>query len=183
MSFLPENYESPKQSGQYMKLADGDNRIRILTRPVMGWEDWQDKSPVRFAFDNKPLKSIDPKKPIRHFWAFVVYNYNEQKIQILNITQATIRRGIETLCRDTDWGDPYMYDIKIHKSGEGKDTEYSVNPVPHKPIEQFIIDLFNENPCNLDALYVNEDPFATYDTHTPLGVSAKKESAYGKRSF
>ncbi len=91
MSFLPENYESPKQSGQYMKLADGDNRIRILTRPVMGWEDWQDKSPVRFAFDNKPLKSIDPKKPIRHFWAFVVYNYNEQKIQILNITQATIR--------------------------------------------------------------------------------------------
>ncbi len=175
MSFLPANYESPKQSNCYMKFRDGDNRIRILTRPVMGWEDWQDKTPVRYTFDNKPVKPIDPRKPVRHFWAFVVYNYIENKVQILNITQATIRKALESLCRDTGWGDPYLYDIKINKSREGKDTEYTVNPVPHKAVDQFIIDLFNENHCNLEALFTNEDPFASHwDTFTQLGIDEKK---------
>lgn len=175
MSFLPENYESPRSSNFYMKLQDGENRIRILTAPVFGWEDWQEKKPIRFTYDKKPHKSIDPKKPVKHFWAFVVYNYAEQKIQIMQITQATIRKSIESLCRDSDWGDPYDYDIKIVKSGEGVDTEYSVNPVPHKPVEPSIIELFNENRCNLNALFTAEDPFASHwEEYTSLGVSGNK---------
>lgn len=184
MSFLPENYESPRTSNFYMKMQEGENRIRILTRPIMGWEDWQDKKPIRFTYDKKPAKSLDPKKPIRHFWAFVVFNYVEQKIQIFHITQATIRKALEGLCRDQDWGDPYHYDIKIIKSGEGVDTEYHINPVPHKPIDQEVVEMFNENRCNLEALFTSEDPFASHwDTYTPLGSSEvieKKESPSNK---
>ena len=32
---------------------------------------------------------------IKHFWAFVVWNYNDNLIQILEITQATIQRGLK----------------------------------------------------------------------------------------
>lgn len=175
MSFLPENYESPKSSNYYFKLQDGENRIRILTAPIIGWEDWQEKKPIRFTYDNKPQKPIDPKKAVKHFWAFVVYNYADQKIQIMQITQATIRKAIESLCKDSDWGDPYAYDIKILKSGEGVDTEYSVNPVPHKPLDPLIIEMFNENRCNLNALFTSEDPFAKHwETHTPLGILGNK---------
>lgn len=175
MSFLPENYESPKSSNYYFKLQDGENRIRILTAPIIGWEDWQEKKPIRFSYDNKPAKSIDPKKPVKHFWAFVVYNYADQKIQIMQITQATIRKAIESLCKDSDWGDPYAYDIKILKSGEGVDTEYSVNPVPHKPTDPSIIEMFNENRCNLNALFTSEDPFAKHwETYTCLGILGNK---------
>lgn len=170
MNFLPEDYESPKASNHYMKIQEGENRIRILTAPVLGWEDWQEKKPVRWKLENKPTKSFDPKKPVRHFWAFVVFNYIEERIQILQVTQATIRKSIEALCRDKDWGTPYHYDIKINKTGEGVDTEYTVNPVPHKPLDPYIISCFKEKRCNLEALYTNDDPFALSDKYAELAI-------------
>ena len=160
MRFLPENYESPTSSGLYMKYADGENRIRILSRAIVGWEDWQDKKPVRYRFNEKPLKSIDPDKPVKHFWALVVFNYNENQVQILQINQSGIRKCIENFSKDADWGQPYFYDIKIIKKGEGVNTEYAVNPVPHKPIDRRIEEDFKNRPINLDALFDNSDPFS-----------------------
>ncbi len=160
MSFLPNGYEAPKLGNSYMKLVEGENRIRIMSRPVMGWEDWLDKKPVRFQMDKKPMKSYDPKKSVKHFWSFIVFNYKEEQIQIMHITQGTIRKSIEALCKDKDWGSPYAYDIKIMKSGDGMETEYAVNPVPHKAIDPYIITCFNEKRCNLEALFDNSDPFA-----------------------
>ncbi len=176
MSFLPDNYEAPKASSNgYFKLQEGENRIRIMSAPVMGWEDWENKKPIRFRMENKPKASIDPKKPVKHFWAFVIFNYAAEQIQIMQVTQATIRRSIEGLCKDTDWGTPYGYDIKITKSGEGVDTEYVVNPVPHKPLDPYIVKCFNERPVNLEALFTNEDPFAPgYESYTPMGTIVEK---------
>ncbi len=173
MNFLPENYESPKTSNYYVKLQDGETRIRILSTPIMGWEDWtEEKKPIRFKFENKPIKSIDPKKPIKHFWAFIVFNYNNDEIQIMNITQATIRKKIEALCKDTDWGAPYHYDIKITKSGSEMNTEYVVNPAPHRPTDSYIIEMFKERPCWLEDIFENKDPFSNeYNKFTPMAVS------------
>src|ERR1700677_3528782 len=161
ISFLPTGYQAPKASGGYMKLQDGENRIRIITQPIIGWEDWTlDKKPVRFKMDNKPLKAIDPKQTVRHFWSFVVWNYAEEQIQILHLTQATIRNSIEALCNDDDWGQPFFYDLKIIKKGEGKDTEYMINPMPHKEVSAIIKQAYAEKPCYLEALFDNQDPFA-----------------------
>lgn len=171
MNFLPQDYKAPKMSDNYMKLQDGDNRIRILSRPIIGWEDWRDKTPVRFKMENKPLSPIDPAKGIKHFWAFIVWNHLEEKIQILEITQATVRYSLEALCKDVDWGSPYEYDIKINKQGEGKDSKYSVNPVPHKPVDPYILKQFKEKPIYLDALFDGADPFANqWQSYTPLAI-------------
>ena len=71
---------------------------------------------------------------------------------------------------DTDWSDPYHYDIKITKSGKGKETEYSVNPVPHKPLDPYIKQQFMETPCNLEALFDGNDPFALgWASYTSFG--------------
>ena len=143
-----------------MKIIDGENRFRILSAPILGWQDWTlDKKPLRFRFNNKPLKPIDDKKPIRHFWAFIVFNYADEMIQVLEITQATIRKDIEALSKDSDWGAPYFYDIKIMRKGEGTNTEYSVTPTPKKDVDPFIINEFNDKPCYLEALYDAADPF------------------------
>lgn len=166
MSFLPEDYKSPSSSNNYMKIQEGENRIRILTKPILGWEDWLDKKPVRYPMDQKPSKPFDSKKPVRHFWAFIVWNYNDEQIQILNITQATIRNCIEALCKDEDWGEPFYYDIKIIKKGEGTDTEYTVNPVPKKEIPSYIKDRFLSKPCNLMAFFNGEDPFSSQKSYT-----------------
>ncbi len=90
MNFLPKNYQAPNASNKYMKLEKGENKIRILSQPILGWEDWTlEQKPVRFRFDKKPAKSINAEKPVKHFWAFIVWNYIDEKIQILQITQAT----------------------------------------------------------------------------------------------
>lgn len=174
-TFLPVDYKAPKTNSSYMKLAMGENKIRILSKPIMGWEDWIDNKPVRFSMDEKPASAHDPKKPIKHFWAFIVWNYSDKQIQILQLTQASIRSSIETLCRDPDWAEPYFYDIKINKKGEKMDTEYVVNPLPHKPIGEEIIKCFHDKPCNLMALFDGSDPFSHLsDTFTP-GVFVKSK--------
>lgn len=174
--FLPTDYKAPSSSTNYMKLQEGENKIRILSAPIIGWEDWIDKKPERYRLDQKPLKSHDPKMPIRHFWAFIVWNYAEEQIQILQISQATIRSAIEALCNDAEWGAPYSYDIKIVKRGEGTKTEYTVSPSPHKAIADYIIEQFNEKPCWLEALFTNEDPFGAQWKQRTMGCFETPDS-------
>lgn len=161
-AFLPEDYEPPVTSGNYMKIQTGENKIRILSAPVLGWEDWTlDKKPVRFAYDQKPSKPIDPTRPIKHFWAMIVWNYKEERIQIMHITQSTIRSAIASLSENEDWGAPFFYDIKITKKGEKVDTEYSVIPSPKKMVAESIRQAFHAKPCSLEALFTNSDPFGS----------------------
>lgn len=175
MSFLPEDYKAPSSNNNYAKLNEGENKFRILSKPILGWEDWKEKKPVRFAYNKKPVKSIDPAKPVKHFWAFIVWNYDTQAIQILSITQATIRSNLEALCKDSDWGDPYFYDIKIIKTGEGTDTEYKVNPLPHKPVNEEIKKAFNSKRCYLDAHLDCMDPFAPEWPSFTAGIFTKED--------
>lgn len=170
-AFLPSGYEAPKTQF-YMKMKEGENKFRILSTPVLGWEDWDNKKPIRFRYDQKPANSIDPAKPMKHFWAMIVWNYKEECIQILQVTQASIRNTIEHLCHDEDWGSPYTYDIKVTKKGEGMNTEYVVNPLPHKPLSEAIKKAFRDRPCNLEALFENADPFGKWDTFTPLAIDS-----------
>ncbi len=49
-TFLPEGYEISKKEKKYWKLSemkDGDNRLRIVMKPIVGWLDWNEKKPVR----------------------------------------------------------------------------------------------------------------------------------------
>src|SRR5688572_24450235 len=153
-----------------MKLQDGENKIRILSRPIIGWEDWLNNKPIRFRDNEKPAKPVDAKKPIKHFWAFIVWNYAEEQIQILQLTQASIRNAIEALAKDHDWGVPFFYDLKIIKSGEKVDTKYSVNPLPHRPVSEEVKREFHERRCKLEALFDNEDPFSKEWTSYTEGV-------------
>lgn len=158
--FLPAEYTAPTGgSHNYFKFEKGENRFRILSKPIIGWLDWADKKPLRFKFDQKPAASIDPKKPVKHFWAFVVWNYKTETLQILEITQSTIQGAIQSLTRDEDWGNPFLYDIKVIKTGEGMETAYAVNPVPHKPVSKEIQAELVHSNINLEALFVGGDPF------------------------
>lgn len=172
MKCLPENYEAPRSSNSsYFKLQEGENRIRVLSTPVFGWEDWKDKKPVRYRFvkDQAVPKSFDPNKKVKFFWALIVWNYKEEQIQIMHITQVTIQKRLQNLDNDKDWGGLFDYDIKINKSGEGIDTEYTINPVPHKPVDEYIVKCFKEKPINLEALFDNSDPFSIIGERTEMG--------------
>ena len=165
-NFFPnEDYKLPVSSN-YMRFLEGENTFRVLSSAIVGWEYW--------TTDNKPVRSQEPpegipdnikyekdgKYRINHFWAFVVWNYEARKIQILQLTQKSIMEVIEGLVKNPKWGHPQGYDITITRSGSGFDTKYSTIPNPKEPIDDFILSENEEMKINLDALYANGDPFA-----------------------
>ena len=111
--------------------------------------------------NEKPDAPIDPKYPIKHFWAMIVWNYQTERIEILEVTQISIQQVITTLSRDPEWGSPFGYDIKVERLGKGLDTKYTILGMPPAPVTDEIKEAFLDVPINLEALYKGEDPFGT----------------------
>jgi len=162
MTFLPDNYEIPDATNGYMKFRQGDNPFRVLSSAIVGSESWIEEGDKR-----KPLRwkmgtdmsvekiGTDPK----HFWAFVVWNFNEKKVQILEITQKGIMRAIQALVKNPKWGDPKAYNIVVTRAGEGMETEYTVQPEPKEELDEGILKFYEDLNINLEALFAGEDPF------------------------
>jgi hypothetical protein len=90
----------------------------------------------------------------------IVYNYDEERIQILEIPQAGLRQELLTLAKDEEWGDPRKYDLKIVRNGEGLETSYAMTPSPHKKRSDEINAAVKAMKINLEALFTGDDPFA-----------------------
>lgn len=185
MGFTTENFEVFKMGNdKYMNFQKGENKFRILSDNIVGWEDWtKEKKPVRYRISDhpEPPKAFDATKPVKPFMAMIVWNCNEEKIQILQIKQMSVIKELQSFIIDPDWGQPYFYDIKVSKSGEGMQTKYSVKTVVPKETAKEVIETFKATPIWLDALFDSLDPFAGgYKEYTP-GVF-EKELAYDKIS-
>lgn len=166
--FLPNDYEAPQSVNNYMKLQQGENRFRILSKPLLGFQGWKtgpqgERIVERWPNTEKRVTTEYDDGKAKHFWAMVVWNYNEEAIQVLEITQASIQKAILAIARDPDWGDPFGFDIKITRKGEKLETEYSVNPVPHSKVSEAVQEAYMEKPVNLEALFEGEDPFDVSD--------------------
>lgn len=163
--FFPKDYEVPQKSGNYFKFQDGQNKFRILDNPIMGWVGWKEgndgtRKPVRKTMDEKfPMNEVDDESQIKHFVAMPVWNYKEEKIQILEITQKGIQRSLRALERSEGWGNPTGYDIVVTKTGQKLETEYTVMPEPPKPIDKGLTQLYKDMHIDLSALYRGDDPF------------------------
>jgi len=161
MSFLPKNYEAPKSQSNYLKLEEGQNKFRIISSAIVGYEYWtEDNKPVRMTKypENKPTDMRADSK-IKHFWAFGVIDREDGAIKILELTQVSIMKAIKVLVDSEDWGDPKGYDFNITRTGKGIETEYTCQPSPHKMLTPEEIIAVKAKPINLDALYDGEDPF------------------------
>jgi len=163
--WLPKDYEVPKASGNYLKFDEDTTKFRVMSEPVMGYEYWTtDNKPVRseqpFKGTPEDARLDDGKFKLKHFWAFAVWNYKEAKLQILEITQATVQRAMSDLVTNEDWGDPRDYDITVTGKGEGLERKYTVQPSPHKVVPTEAKDAFHAVPINLKALFDGSDPLS-----------------------
>jgi hypothetical protein len=162
--FFPEWYELPKWWwGNYTKFWQWETKIRILTSPLLGWVYFnEEKKPVRFPYKEIPKETPWIKKwdKLKEFWAVPVWNYNENCIQIMELTQIWIKWDINWLCRDNDWGDPREYDLKIIRKWEWKDnTKYTVIPSNKSKYSDEISEAWMNTDIDLKKLLTNEDPF------------------------
>lgn len=162
-----KDIDIPTKGGSYMKFNQPENVFRILSKPIVGWEGWKTspdgtKKPVRKRVDESiPMNEVDSEDEVKYFWAMPVYNYQSEQIEILEITQKSIQKAIKGLANDKDFGSPLDYDIKVSKTGEGKDTRYTVIGKPPKKLDEGVAQAFKDTPINLEALFTNGDPFKT----------------------
>jgi hypothetical protein len=185
MPFLPKDYKIPTSSN-YMKFVDGKNKFRILSDAIVGLEYWtEDRKPVRLhEMPTETPKDIgydnDGKvNQIKPFWAFIVWNYNDKRIQILEITQKSIMQNLQSLADDGDWGNPTAYDVTVNRKGDGLNTEYSVMPNPTSKLSKEAMDAYEATKINLEALFGGLDPFTG---EKPVN-SGKMKPAYDKENY
>ena len=154
--FLKKGYEPSKTPSNYFRYEDGENTIRILSSAITGFEYFnRDNKPVRSkdGFEDTPSDIKDGGK-VKEFWAFVIWNYKEEKMQIMEITQKTIMAQVLALINNPKWGDVKSFDITINKSGKSLETQYSIMPSPKTDAP-----VIYENNIKLEKLYDGEDPF------------------------
>jgi hypothetical protein len=158
----------PKASSSgYMKFdKEGTFKFRILSAPITGFVYWTvDKEPIRSKDYPKVISDkIKPGEKIKYFWAFVVWNFQAEEVQILELTQSTIIEPLQELISNEEWGDPTGYSISVTRKGMSfSDTEYSVVPSPAQPTPANVLQAYKDKPINLDALYAGNNPFEAAD--------------------
>lgn len=165
MNFMPDDYNLPLSKDGYMRLEQGDNKIRILTSPIVGYRYWvtveeKDKPKTVRSEDKIPMGEIERDGDPKHFWAMLVWNYELEQIQVLTLTQKSIQKVILSYSRNKDWGSPLGYDITINRTGERLTTEYQVMPSPKKELDEEVTELLGKTAIDLDALYsTKEEPY------------------------
>ena len=182
--FTPDKF-AESQVGNYMKFEEGENRIRILEKPITGyvyWEDAEGNLVPKNEMAGKGGKPVRVKSwegltnaqrgAMKGFAAMVVWNYQAERIQILEIKQVGIMNALEALSLSKSWGDITTFDIVITKTRTGinpTDVEYSVMPEPKEPVSKEIKEAYKEAHIDLEALYRGEDPFGVEKTE-PEGL-------------
>jgi hypothetical protein len=178
--FLPQGTSIPSSDRPYMKFTEPENRFRVLGSAVIGFELWVQGKPLRrkekqFTADELLNADINKftgkKKTPQYFWAFPVYNYQTEKIEILEVTQVTIMRGIQDYLDDPDYGNPRGYDLNVIRDESGDKVEYRVKAKPPKMLNTDIAKAFGDMGINLQALFKGEDPFQAVDETEPEGIA------------
>lgn len=173
MSFIPKDEEHLEKKPPYLVLSKADNgehKIRILSDPINGWLDWIVEPPVKPGGKDQwtPVRTLptDKRPPISAerepiaFWSMVIWNYNENRLVIWDLTQGSIIKKLKELNNSKNFGDPKNYDLIVTKtkSHNGK-TTYDILPLPPSPLSERIKEFYEKTPVRLGALYENKDPF------------------------
>jgi len=172
MSFLPKDHKIPGGSGSFMKFQDGANRFRILSDALIGWEGWKDNKPFRrkgieqnINADEVDMDEKYKKPKINFFWCFKVYDYTDDSVKLLSLTQKTIMKGIQGLVEDADWGEPTEYDISVDKIKKGDKTSYSIKSYPHKKMSPEIMEVVEASDVTPESVFKDgEDDFVDFKT-------------------
>ena len=172
MTRLPTDYKLQESTGSnYLRITEDAQEFRVLASPIIGWEyfrqDGDKATPVRQkeAFEWVPADAKDDSKP-KEFRAFPVWNHTLGKVQIMEITQQSIKKEMLKYIQDEEnWGSPFKYDFRISRTGKWKETRYSLTALPKSKFEsesdeKGAFEL--AKGINLDALYSGDDPFKPF---------------------
>lgn len=162
-------YIEPSTPSNYLKLTEGSHLFRILTpkSEVLSYfveytENPNDKS--------KNIKIVtrdngDGKQPAgtKKVWACLVYNYDQDKVQIAEFPQKSIQNWLFTIASGKIKNDWTKFDIQITRTGQALDTEYTPIMGDTCDLEPELVKEINKQKdlISLKAMEYGKDPFDT----------------------
>lgn len=137
MSWSDDSLNSRSGNSQgldFLKLQQGENRVRIVSQPSridIHWEDTIDGSKKKIVCLGAKCPICKKGSPAQTRYQFKVIDRTDNVVKLFECGKQIIST-IRSYAVDPDYGDPTTYDIKIKKEGSGRDTRYSVMAVPNK---------------------------------------------------
>jgi hypothetical protein len=182
---LDPNFEEPPRYGDYTRLEEGNNSLRILSEGIFGVEYWTEVfDPASGKVKNKPTRrplteaSTLETADWSYFYSFFVWNYTAQKIQILCTAKRGIVKGLKLLINNQKWGNITQYDICITRRktdpSDIKSVEYTVTPEPKAILDPEISEKWEASNFNRDSLYLLFDGFDPFEVKRQLQEEEKK---------
>lgn len=171
---------------EYMRLKEGDNIIRIMTKPhefkVHNWKAHPDDPGFGKRILAAAVAASDPlveagSKPKRR-WLIGIVDRSTQSYKLMDIS-VSVLKGIQSLVRDEDWGDPTQYDIniKVDKNG-GATGYYTVIPKNKKPLSA--ADLEIKEKIDLEDIKRRCTPLSPEKVKEIMDDVISKSPNYGK---
>ena len=147
-------YDIPSGTGNFLKLEDGANKIRLCTKPL--------EVPFHEIPGAKYSTSVCPGdgcelcqagKPKKYKFAFQVLNRKDGKPYIYE-APLTVFKQIVALDKNPEYGDFRFYDITITKEGVARNTTYTLMPSPKKSeLTDDEVALFISSGVSLETAY------------------------------
>lgn len=139
----------------FARLKEGENRFRLLDKPVYGAEVWfrrvvvdEETGEALTNDDGTPrmesrVKRYRPSEPIfvpseltswqkdkaRKFVGMLVYNYGSGNIEVLAVSNSKLFDQLWKVLRDSDGNNPFRADLKIHKAKDGPTRKIGGRPM------------------------------------------------------
>jgi hypothetical protein len=138
-----------KTGSEFMKLVEGDNVVRIITKPYQFSVAWiknqKGTHKVRSAM-TKDCPLVKAGEKLQNRWYVGVFERKTKTVKILEIS-GQIVSSIKKLALDEDWGNPRDYDVNIVRGAPDSQPLYTVIAKPKKPLtddEKAQVARFNE---------------------------------------
>lgn len=192
MAFLPKSAAEQVQGGgggNYLnpgKLQSGASMRFALcvSEPLCYFECWGENSadgklkPFRFleeptaddiedemgeGFQRRQNRDGTGFEPAKFAIAVPVFNYENESVGILSLSQKSLIRAIDEVSQSEDYATLTDWDFSISREGTGLSTEYSLLPLPPKTDRKEIKALYKKSidgGFDITALIRGDNPFS-----------------------
>jgi hypothetical protein len=160
-------YIEPSTPSNYLKLTEGSHLFRIITpkTEVISYfveykENPEDKT-KNIKIVTKDIGDGNQPKGTKKVWSLLVFNKDQQKVQIAEFPQQSIRDYLFNIAKGKIKNDWTKFDIQITRTGQALDTVYSIVPDDNSeltPEEQKIVKS-ESRLIQLQAMEYGKDPF------------------------
>lgn len=163
---IPAGSTIPESPSDYFKPKEGKkHKLRVLGDFVVGWVGYKDKKGFRRPGDVCTIDDAEVdydekyKKPNKsHFWACPIWNYDEQRVQVWEVTQQSIKKALYDYESAEEWGDSKNYDLTVERKEESGKTKYSVIALPPRLLPAEAKEAYEMSDCDMSALFRGEHP-------------------------